>query len=196
VRPDEFRAPHQVYGWLAKVVRWGNFTRIPEPLYYRLERADSFTNQFVSGPNDRKRLAWPTIFTGLLEAAMPLCATTEERQFFQRNILYRVVANPVFRPGNEIYSSKKLIAECLERLGYEGNTHLFSVDERPPVLAEVERLSKLHQPSRMQRGIYQIGQRSRLAKLIYPKSKMQRIAYQIRYPFDLLGRQVTRMLRY
>ena len=127
VRSDEFRAPHQIYGWLAKVSRWGHFRRIAEPLYYRLDHAQSFTTEFLNSREDRMRAAWPTIFTGLLEAAMPLCRTPEQRLFFQQTILSRVVTNPTFRPKNETYSSKQLIAECLERLRYEGNTHLLGV---------------------------------------------------------------------
>ena len=45
-----------------------------------------------SWPEDRKRAAWTTMFTGLLEAAMPLCRTPEERLFFQQIILDRIVA--------------------------------------------------------------------------------------------------------
>jgi glycosyltransferase involved in cell wall biosynthesis len=37
VRPDEFRALSQVFVWLTKLLRWGNFKRVAEPLYYRLD---------------------------------------------------------------------------------------------------------------------------------------------------------------
>ena len=73
------------------------------------------------------------MFTGLLEAAMPLCRTPEERLFFQQIILDRIVVSPsyLYHPSNEPNSSEKLIAECLERLRYEGNTHLLSAEELP-----------------------------------------------------------------
>ena len=72
------------------------------------------------------------MFTGLLEAAMPLCRTPEERLFFQQTIFDRIVVYPtLYRPSNEPNSSGKLIAECLERLRYEGNTHLLGAEELP-----------------------------------------------------------------
>jgi glycosyltransferase involved in cell wall biosynthesis len=197
VRSDEFRAPKQLYGWLAKLVRWGNFRRVAEPLYYRLDRADSFTNEFVASPKDRKRAALSTLFTGLLEAAMPLCRTPEERLFFQQAILYRVVAHPVWPPRNETHSSKKLIAECLERLRYEGNAHLLGVEELSPILQKLQRhLPELHQPSRIRRGIYKIRQRSRLGRLIYPTSPMRRLTYQFRHLLGMLNRQMSRSLQF
>ena len=96
VRTDEFRAPHQIYGWLAKLVRWGNFRRVPEALYYKLEHPKNFTSEFFGKPEDQRRAAWTTMFTGLLEAAMPLCRTPEERLFFQQTILDRLVAYLAF----------------------------------------------------------------------------------------------------
>src|SRR5258708_19582532 len=72
------------------------------------------------------------MFTGLLEAAMPLCRTTQERLFLQQVILDRVVVfrptrNYLYCPTNEPRSGGDLIAECFERLRYEGNTHLLAV---------------------------------------------------------------------
>jgi glycosyltransferase involved in cell wall biosynthesis len=142
VRSDEFRAPHQIYGWLLKVLRWGNFRRVPEPLYYRLEHAGSFTNEFLGGSEDRKRAAWSTIFTGLLEAGAPLCHTAEERLSFQKALLYRLVTRPMIRPTNETYAPKSLIAECLERLREEANTRLFNAEELAPFIQELERLPR------------------------------------------------------
>ena len=51
----------------------------------------------ISWPEDRKRAVWTTLFTGLLEAAMPLCRTPEERLFFQQTIVDRIVVYPNFR---------------------------------------------------------------------------------------------------
>ena len=42
VRSDEFRGALQVIGWLAKLLQWGNFIRVSEPLYYRLDHARSY----------------------------------------------------------------------------------------------------------------------------------------------------------
>ena len=94
IRPDEFRAAHQVYVWLAKLLHWGNFKRVAKPLYYKLDHPRNFSNEFFSSSDDRKRAAMTTLFRGLLEAAMPLCRTPEERQFFQHAIVDRVVAWP------------------------------------------------------------------------------------------------------
>ena len=196
VRSDEFRAPLQIFGWLAKLLRWGNFRRVAKPLYYRLDHARSFTSEYSGRPDDRKRAVWTTMFTGLLEAAMPLCRTPEERLFFQQIILDRIVAYPNFRPSNEPNSAGKLIAECLERLRYEGNTHLLRVEEIPAVLRDVERRlneTKLSELSRIGRGIYQIRQRSRLGRLIFPRSRTRRIGYQIRYLLERLRRQISRL---
>src|SRR5262245_1102324 len=84
VRSDEFRAPLQEFGWLAKLVRWGNFRRVAKPLYYKLDHPRSFTNDWNRCPEDRKRAVMTTMFTGLLEASMPLCRTPEERLFVQQ----------------------------------------------------------------------------------------------------------------
>ena len=73
------------------------------------------------------------MFTGLLEAAIPLCPTPEERLFFQQTILDRITIYPsyLYHPSNEPNSSEKLIDECLERLRHEGNTHLLDAEEIP-----------------------------------------------------------------
>src|SRR5262245_40460525 len=69
VRSNEFRAVMQEYGWLAKLLRWGNFRRVAKPLYYRLDHPCSFTNDWYRCPEDRKRTVLTTLFTALLEAA-------------------------------------------------------------------------------------------------------------------------------
>jgi hypothetical protein len=109
----------------------------------------------------------------------------EERLYFQQTILGRVVAYHPFCVSNEPNSAEKLIAECLERLRFEGNTHLLRVEEVPQVIQEVQRRLELLERSRIRRAIYDIRQRSRFGRLIYPSSQMQRVMYRIRY---LLGR--------
>ena len=124
VRSDEFRAPLEVFVWLAKLLRWGNFRRVAEPIYYRLDHPHSFTSMYLSLPEHRKRAVQTTLFTGLLEAAMPLCRTPKERLLFQQTIVDKIVFSP---RRNEPSSSGKFMAECLERLRCEGNTHLLQV---------------------------------------------------------------------
>ncbi len=141
VRSDEFRALCEIMVWLAKVLRWGPFRRIPRPLYYRLDHPHNYHKSWYDWPYERKRAAWTTMFTGLLEAAMPLCRTPEERLFLQQVILDRVV---VFRPGrpylylpnNEPQSCGALISECFERLKQEGNEDLLGWQELPGALLQ------------------------------------------------------------
>jgi hypothetical protein len=86
------------------------------------------------------------MFTGLLEAAMPVCQTPQERLFLQHVILDRVV---VYRPGrgyiyepeNDPEAGGMLIAECLERLTHEGNMHLLGPEEIPAILQTEFRLA-------------------------------------------------------
>ena len=85
VRSDEFRAPLEEFVWLAKLLRWGNFRRVAKPLYYRLDHPRSFTSAWFSSPEDRKRAALTRLFTGLLEVAVPLCRTPEQRRFFSNS---------------------------------------------------------------------------------------------------------------
>ena len=136
VRSDEFRALCEIMVWLAKVLRWGNFRRIPQALYYRLDHASNYHKSWYDWPDERKRAAWTTMFTGLLEAAMPLCRSPQERLFLQLLILDRVVVfrpeRPyLYRPSNGPHDCGMLIAECVQRLRTEGNEHLFRLDEFP-----------------------------------------------------------------
>ena len=131
---------------------------------------------------------WTTLFTGLLEAAMPLCRTPEERLFFQQAIVDQFVAWPT---RNEPSSAAQFMDQCLERLRFEGNTQLFPEEELPPVLQEFQlRLNEI-KLSRMQRMIYRIRRRARMGRLIYPRSHMRRILYQIRH---LAGLKLGRLL--
>ncbi|HUL88841.1 MAG TPA: glycosyltransferase family 2 protein [Pseudolabrys sp.] len=180
VRADEFRAALQIYNWLGKLLHWGNFRRIAQPLYYRLDHPKTFTREYYAGSEDRKLATWTTMFTGLLDAALPLCRTPEERLFFQQAIFDRVVAYPRFQVSN----SEKLIAECLGRLKTEGNMHLLDVKEYPPILESLQnRVDKIRstERTRMGRGISQIRQRYRFAKVVCPGSRLRRVTYQIRH---------------
>ena len=81
------------------------------------------------------------------------------------------------------------ITECLERLRYEGNTHLLGVEELPPMLQELQRRPdeiKLLERSRIRRVIYRIRRRSRIGRLIYPRSQMRRVIYQFRHLIEEL----------
>jgi glycosyltransferase involved in cell wall biosynthesis len=201
VRSDEYRAALELFVWLAKLVRWGDFRRIAKPLYYRLAHADSYTNKhgftgkaYQGWPEDRKRAAWATLFTGLLEAAIPLCRTAEERRFFQQTIFERVVVYPsyLYRPTDES-NSEKIIAACLERLKWEGNSHLLRQEELPPIIQTIKRRPdiKMLERSRMRRVIYRIRQRTQLSRVIYPRSRIRTVIYQIRYLFELLRNKVS-----
>ena len=182
VRSTEFRAASQVYGWLANLLRWGDFRRVPKPLYYRLDHAGSYTNETKKYWGGAHRAAWMTRFTGLLDAAMRLCHTAGERRFFQRAILDGLIANPPFPHTDESNSPEELIAEFLERLRHEGNTHLLNANEFPFILQDlqcrVDEIKRIER-SRLRKGISQIRQRYRLGKLIYPRSLMRRVVDQI-----------------
>ena len=126
---------------------------------------------------------------------MRVCRTPQERLFFQQTILDRLIAYPPFRDSTEVTSTEKLVAECLERLKYEGNTHLLDVKEFPSILDELQyRVEKIRtiervlSRSRLGRGIFQIRQRYRFAKVIYPRSPMRRVIYQIRHMLELAGK--------
>jgi glycosyltransferase involved in cell wall biosynthesis len=193
MRSDEFRAAWQLFGWLANLLRWGSFSRVAKPFYYRLDHAHSYTREYWMGAH---RAAWTTLFTGLLDAAMRLCRTPEERLFFQQAILDRLIAFPPFEPNNDSDSAEKRVAECLERLEYEGNGHLLNVKEFPSILDElqcrVDEVKRIER-SRLGRGISQIRQRYRIGKLIYPQSPMRRLTYQTRHLLEMLVK-VTRLL--
>jgi hypothetical protein len=130
---------------------------------------------------------------------MRVCRTPQERLFFQQAILDRFIVYPPFRESNEAISSEQLVAECLERLRYEGNTHLLNVKEFPSILEElqcrVEKIRTVEQSrSRLDRGIFQIRQRYRFAKVIYPRSPMLRVTYQIRYMLEMVGKMRNLLL--
>ena len=194
VRSDELRGTASVFVWLAKLLRWGNFRRVAKPLYYRLDHPRNITSALRNVPDDRKRAALTTLFTGLLEAAVPLCRTPEERQFIQRFILDRIVLSYLYWwPSNEP-PAEKIIADCLERLSLEGNTHLLRKEELPLILQELKPDIKGLERSRMRRFIYQMHQRSRMGRVIYPTSRMRRVIYQLRYPLETLRNKISSLL--
>jgi glycosyltransferase involved in cell wall biosynthesis len=186
VRTDEFRAAWQVFGWLARLLRWGNFRRVPQPLYYRLDHARSYTRAHW---DEAHKASWTTLFTGLLDAAMGLCRTPDERLFFQQAILDRMIAFPPLWGTHEYKSTEQLVSECLDRLKYERNDHLLDVKEFPSIIGELQsRVGEITriERSRWRRGIWQIRQRHRLGKLIYSKSRMRRVIYQTLHLLELL----------
>jgi glycosyltransferase involved in cell wall biosynthesis len=179
VRSDEFRAAWQVFGWLARLLQWGHFRRVAEPLYYRLDHGRSYTRQHWDKVH---RVAWTTLFTAVLDAAMRSCRTPEERRFSRELLLERIVAFSRFQEKN----TEAMMTEFLERLTYEGNTHLLDGQEFPSILQNLpSRMDELKRRSRLRRGISQIRQRYELAKLIYPESPIRRFSYQIRHLMEM-----------
>jgi glycosyltransferase involved in cell wall biosynthesis len=151
VRSDEFRGLSEVFVWLAKVLRAGPFVRVPEPLYHRLDHSENYHKQWFDWSDERKRGSWSTLFTGLMEATIPVCRTDEERLFFQQVILDRIC---VVRPGQSYHytpdsphDSGRLMKECLARLESEGLGHLWQLPAH--VVSEhegrVQRLREVNQ---------------------------------------------------
>ncbi|MDF3215444.1 glycosyltransferase [Mesorhizobium sp. M7A.F.Ca.CA.001.09.2.1] len=139
IRADEYRGLSEIFVWLAKVLRWGSFIRIPETLYYRLDHEENYHKQWFEWPDERKRGSWTTLYTGLLEAVMPVCSTAEERFFFHQFILDRIA---VIRPNQSYHylahsphAGGSLMIECLQRLATEGSMHLL---ELPAILQSNE----------------------------------------------------------
>ena len=198
IRTDEFRAASELFVWLAKLVRWGTFRRVAEPLYNKLERAHNYTNQWRGWSDDKRRAAWTTMFTGLLEAAIPLCRTPEQRLFFQQLILERIAIYPSYLyRSKEPNSSEKLISECVQRLRYECNTQFLNVEEIPIVkqrakakLGDINLLER----SRMCRAIYQMHQRVRLGRLLYPTRPLRRSIFHINEIFEMLRYEISMLL--
>lgn len=188
VRADEFRAAWQVFGWLARLLAWGGFRRVPEPLYYRLDHAKSYTREFWSGAG---QAAWTTLFTTLLEAAMRACRTPEQRRFFQELILDRIVAYPPFRqdPGSPPYPPEQLAQACIQRLQQEGNANLLDIAANPDLLerlpARVHALRRIER-SRLGKELHQSRQRYRFLKACDP-SPRSRARGLVRHARDVLG---------
>ena len=163
VRANEFRAKFEIFVWLAKLLRWGNFSRVGERLYYRLDHANNYSKQVANWPDDRNRFERTTLFTGWLEAAMPLCRTPEERLSVQKLILDRVGQ---FRPKS--MSPEEFIRDCLDRLRYEDNTRLLGLGECSAALEELQNRQhelKLIDRSLLHRGVYRIRRGSLMARI-------------------------------
>jgi len=170
VRSDEFRGLSEVFVWLAKVLRWGSFIRVREPLYIRLDHEGNYHKQWFDWPDEKKRASWTTLFTGLLEATMPVCATREEQVFFQQFILDRVA---VVRPGqsyhyaaHSVQASGALMVECIERLKKEGNTKFFSDLLHLEFQEEAERLAEENRALATELEILKRSRALRLARKV------------------------------
>lgn len=139
IRIDEFRGLSEVFVWLAKILRWGPFLRLAEPLYIRLDHAGNYHKQWQRWPERRKREAWATMFTGLLEAVHPLCSTPELRLMFELLILERIAIRRRGRsyhydaPPND--GEGELVRECYRRLRKEGLYHLSALS---PMFVQME----------------------------------------------------------
>jgi hypothetical protein len=186
VRTDEFRALMEVFVWLAKLSRWGNFRRVAKPLYYRLAHPRNLSTEFRNYPPARKRAVFTTLFTGLLEAAMPLCRTPEQRLFFQQIIAVQAIT---FLKRFDSASSEEFLAECLERLRYEGNTHLLRGDEIPQILPALK-LREEAERSQIGKVVYRIRRQAQMARFIYPTSQGRRVVYQIHRHVGRMWRKI------
>ena len=107
-----------------------------------------------------------------------------------------MIAYPLFRENNDGVSSEHFVAECLERLRYEGNTHLLNVKEFPSILHELKnRVDEIRSSdrSRFGRVISQSRQRYRFAQVAYRRSPIRRITYQLRHLVELLTKLAKRL---
>jgi glycosyltransferase involved in cell wall biosynthesis len=191
VRSDEFRAVLQIGGWLAKLLHWGTFKRIAKPMYYRLYRADSLGHEYHhTKPETWKQAAWTTMFTALLDGAIPICHTPQTRLLMQKAILHQTIAYPHFQQNREPSSSARIIADCLKRLALEGNTHLLRQEELLTIFHELNWIEQ----SRMRRAVYQLRTRSQIAKIFYPRSKMRIAVYLIGASLRDLRQKMRRLL--
>ena len=191
VRSDEFRAPMEVFVWLAKLLRWGSFRRVGEPLYYRLDHPRSFSNNYYRLLKDRKRAILIMLFTEMLDADLPVCRTPEERLFFQETILHQIAGRSTRHEPN---SSRKLMAECLELLQYEGNTHWLRFEEIPAILRGLQ-LRREAEQSQIRKMIYRMRQQSQIARFIYPNSLKRRVTYQVGGLLERAKRKIGRLLQ-
>jgi hypothetical protein len=180
----------EVYVWLAKLSRWGSFRRVAKPLYYKLDHARNFSGEFWNSAPERKRAVFTTLFTGFLEAAMPICRTPEERLFFQQTIANQIVG---FLTRSEPSSLEWLFSECLERLRYEGNTYLLSAEELPQIIQGLQLRQEVER-SQTQRVIYRIHRQSQMARFIYRTSQRRRVVYQILRLLERLRDKMSKLL--
>ena len=184
VRSDEFRGVLQIFGWLAKLLHWGTFERVAKPIYYRRYRANSLGHE-----PSLKQAAWPTMFTTLLDAAIPICHTRELRLFMQQLILCQVVDHSRCLLNSASISSDAIIAKCVQRVKDEEISHLLDEQElknlqgqRRPVEA------MLLERSRLRKAMHETRQVFEFASLIYAHAPVRRASYQVRHSADLLRR--------
>ena len=142
VRSDEFRAALQVFVWLAKLLRWGNFRRVAKPLYYRLDHPRSFTNECTGSAGGSKASRDGRRCSR--DCLKPLCRSVARRRsgcFFSKPSLTKLSSIRAISivQATSPAPQESFMAECLERLRYEGNTHLLGVEELPPILQELQR---------------------------------------------------------
>lgn len=102
--------------------------------------------------------------------------TPQQRLFFQKLIVDRIIAFPQVQKGAVLK-----VTEFLQRLGEEGNTHLLAGREAFSILRDLQsRIEQLERSSRWRRGMVQIQPRYELAKIIYPQSPVPRLCAQVR----------------
>lgn len=134
VRTDQFRAPMEVFVWLAKLLRCGNFRRVAEPLYYRLDHPRSFEREFKRLPPDQRSFILARLISGLLEVAIPLCRTPAERRSFQEAVVERIIARAT---GHQVHLVEAFIHRFLEVLRREGSSHLLRNEEVPAIIESI-----------------------------------------------------------
>jgi glycosyltransferase involved in cell wall biosynthesis len=183
VRVDEFRSNHQIFVWLLKMLRWGSFLRLPEPIYYRRLHASNYHKENKKWPYEKKLADWTTIFTGFLEAVTPVCSSVEERFFFQNLILDRVSVRRPDQTYNLIPSTAQesgtFALACFERLRLEGLTDLWLLP--PHLQADAERLMrKLAEAKREQRDIVRANRALLRENNALKKSRALRLSRALR----------------
>jgi hypothetical protein len=137
-------------------------------LYYRLDHSLSYTRQH-----------WDKVRNSLKKRIL------KKSPFFRRAARsHRGVKHGCEKrcPRRAVH----MIAEFLERLRYEGNTHLLDAQVFGSIQQNfASRFGKFGQTSHLHRGLFQIRQRYELAKLIYPESPGRRFAYRFRHLIEM-----------
>jgi glycosyltransferase involved in cell wall biosynthesis len=159
---DAYRSNQQIFVWLLKVLRWGAFLRVPEPIYFRRIHADNYHKQNAVRSDDLKLDDWTTLFTGFLQAVQPCCKSVEQRLYFQHYILDRLC---IRRQGRSFWvrparieDSGKFMLRCFERLEAEGLGHLWL----PPVplQRELKKLTRMNAKLKASKSAAEAGKRA------------------------------------
>ena len=66
--------------WVAGAARWGELLRVPRPLYRKRYHAENTHSKWWSRPKATRLRAWPTHCVNMLEQAMRIEATIQERR--------------------------------------------------------------------------------------------------------------------